>query len=223
IILFSHLPRLAGWSFAEIAFFYGSANIAFATSDMLVGHLDQFPATIRDGTFDLRLIRPAGSLFQVIASDLQLRRLGRVLQGVVVMIYAVWNVGIDWTAPKALMVPVMLVTGTVIYSSIWIAAITVTFFTVEARELANSFTYGGSFLASYPINIFGGWTRRFLAFVVPMAFVSYFPGLYILGHADPLHAPRFLQFSAPLVALITVLVAFRIWQFGVHHYQSTGS
>ncbi|MGH2443930.1 MAG: ABC-2 family transporter protein, partial [Chloroflexota bacterium] len=52
IILFSHLPRLAGWSFAEIAFFYGSANIAFATSDMLVGHLDQFPATIRDGTFD---------------------------------------------------------------------------------------------------------------------------------------------------------------------------
>lgn len=223
VILFTHLPRLAGWSLAEVAFFYGTANMSFALCDLIVGHLDLFPQMVREGTFDLILVRPMGSLFQVISSDLALRRLARVLQGFVVLLYAVSRLHVVWTAGRLGMLVVMIVTGTAIYAAVWITGATTAFWTVEMREITNAFTYGGSYLASYPINLFGGWVRRLLAFVVPMAFVSYFPGLYVLNHPDPLGAPAFLQFCTPLVALALALIARAFWGFGVRHYRSTGS
>jgi ABC-2 type transport system permease protein len=56
-----------------------------------------------------------------------------------------------------------------------------------------------------------------------MAFVSYFPGLVVLGRSDPLGTPDFLRFCTPLVALALALLASRVWRFGVRHYRSTGS
>ena len=223
LVLFSHLPRLAGWSLAEVAFFYGTANLAFALCNLALGHLDFFPQMIRDGSFDLMLLRPVGSLFQVISSDLALRRIGQILQGAVVLVYAVSHLHVVWTAPRLAMLLGTVAGGAVIYASVWIIGVTISFWTVEIKEITNAFTYGGSYLASYPINIFGGWARRLLAFVVPMAFVSYFPGLFVLDRPDPLGAPGVLRFCTPLVALGLALLAGRIWQFGVRHYRSTGS
>lgn len=223
VVIFAHLPRLSGWSLPEVAFFYGTANMSFAFADLFVGHLDSFPRMIREGTFDLILIRPAGSLFQVLTSDFAMRRLGRVFQGAIVLAVALSLLRIPWSPGRVAMLVIMIVSGVLIYASVWVIAMTVTYWAIDAREIANSFTYGGSFLASYPVNIFGGWLRQLLAFAIPMAFVSYFPGLYVLDHPDPLGAPRILQFCAPLVAVILSLLASRIWQFGVRHYRSTGS
>lgn len=222
-VLFTHLPRLSGWSLAEVAFFYGTANISFAICDMLVGHLDVFSQMIRDGSFDLYLVRPVGSLFQVLASELALRRIGRIGQGMAVLAYALAQLHLAWTPAKVLLLLLMIVSGTGIYAGVWIIATAVAFWTTDVREMTNAFTYGGSFLASYPINIFGGWTRRLLAFVVPMAFVSYFPGLSILDRPDPIGAPHVLRYCTPLVALAVLFIATRVWGIGVRHYRSTGS
>ena len=44
-----------------------------------------------------------------------------------------------------------------------------------AREVANAFTYGGNTMTSYPLNIFGPWLRRLLAFVIPLALRDVLP------------------------------------------------
>ena len=71
-----------------MALLYGIAAISFALTDLAIGHLDLFPQMIRDGTFDQILVRPLPSLFQVIASDFALRRVGKILQGVAVLVVA---------------------------------------------------------------------------------------------------------------------------------------
>jgi ABC-2 type transport system permease protein len=223
VVLFAHLPRLAGWSLPAVAFFYGTANMAFAISDLVVGHLDMFSNSIRTGAFDGVLVRPVGSLFQVIASDLALRRIGKALQGGIVLAYALSHLTVAWTPLRVFTLITMVITGAVIYSAIWVMGASIAFWTTEVREITNAFTYGGSFLASYPVNIFGGWTRRLLAFVVPMAFVSYFPGLIVLDRPDPLGAPIFLRYCTPLVALGLAVLAARIWRIGVGQYRSAGS
>jgi len=222
LILFENVPALGEWSVAEVALLYGVSTIAFSFADLAVGHLDEFPQLIRDGTFDLLLIRPRGTLFQVVASDFQLRRLGKTIQGLVVLGYALSAVGVDWSPGRIGMLVLMIVAGTVIFVSVWVIAITVVFWTVEGGEFANAFTYGGQFLAQYPIDIYGRWLRRFLAFVVPMAFVAYFPALYVLDKPDPLGLPGFLRFSSPVVAILTAGVAGLAWRFAVRHYRSAG-
>jgi ABC-2 type transport system permease protein len=223
LILFENVPALAGWSLHEVAFLYASTCISFALVDLVIGHLDLFPRMIREGTFDLVLVRPRGTLLQVIASDFALRRLGKAFQGVLVFGFALGGLDVDWNAGRVAMVGVMLVAGALIVAAVWIAGATIAFWTIDGGEFTNAFTYGGNFLTQYPISIYGDWLRRFLAFVVPMAFVCYFPALYVLDKPDPLGFPRALQFASPLVALAAAVVEGFVWTFAVRRYRSVGS
>ena len=222
LIVFANVPQLGGWSMPEVALLYGLATLSFAFTDLVVGHLDLFPQLIRDGNFDLLLVRPRGTLFQVVTADFQLRRLGKALQALVILAYALANLDIAWTADRVLMLPVAVATGALIFVCVWVTAICVAFWTVDAREAANAFTYGGQTFAQYPLGIYDRWMRRFLAYVVPLAFVAYFPAVYVLGKTDPLGLPPWLSLLSPLVAVGAAAVTFGVWQVAVRHYRSAG-
>jgi ABC-2 type transport system permease protein len=222
LVIFHNTHRLGVWSVREVAFLYAMSSISFALTDLLVGHFDQFPQRIRDGNFDILLVRPRSTLFQVIGSDFQLRRLGKALQGAVVFVYAVGSLAIPWDVGRIAMLVVMVPTAIVIFASVWTVGSCLAFWTTDGGEFTNAFTYGGNFLAQYPVDILGSWLRRFLAYIVPLAFVCYFPSLYVLDKPDPLGLPRLLEFSSPLVAAACVVVAAAAWRFAVRHYRSAG-
>lgn len=222
-VIFYHLPRLGGWTLGEVAFLYGTSYATFKVTDMAIGHLDQLPVQIQSGNFDLVMIRPLGALFQVLTSDFALRHLGSVAQGLLVFGVSLSLVEIHWTAGRVLVMAVMPLSGAVIFASVWVLGATTTFWTVRTMEMVNAVTYGGNALTSYPLNIYAGWFRRLFAFVVPLAFVNYFPALYVLDKPDPLGAPPVLRLLSPLVAALMALVAGQVWGFGVRHYRSTGS
>jgi ABC-2 type transport system permease protein len=222
LVLFENVPTLDGWTVQEVALLYGLAAISFALTDLVVGHLDLFPQMIRDGTFDQILVRPLPSLLQVVASDFSLRRVGKLAQGIGVLAVALVAVDVDWTPGRALMIPLAIASGTLIYSGVWIALATIAFWIVDAIELVNAFTYGGNFLSGYPITIFGRWLRNLVLFVIPIAFVSYFPALYVLDRPDDLGLPEALRYLSPVVGVVTAIVAMLIWENAVRHYRSAG-
>ena len=120
------------------------------------------------------------------------------------------------------MIPLAIASGTLIYSGVWIALATIAFWIVDAIELVNAFTYGGNFLSGYPITIFGRWLRNLVVFVIPIAFVSYFPALYVLDRPDDLGLPEALRYLSPVVAVVTAIVAILVWENAVRHYRSAG-
>jgi ABC-2 type transport system permease protein len=222
LVIFRNVPRLAEWSVHQVAFLYALSSITFAVTDMLIGQLDQFPQKIRDGTFDIVLVRPRGTLFQVIASDFALRRIARVLQGAIVLVYALSTLTIQWTVLRAIVLIVSVPSAIVIFSSIWVVGACIAFWTTDGGEFTNAFTYGGTTMAQDPFDIYSTWLRRLLGFVIPLAFVCYFPALYVLGKTDPLGLPRFLEFCSPAVAAASAIVAGLAWRLAVRHYRSAG-
>jgi ABC-2 type transport system permease protein len=223
LVIFQHLPFLAGWSLGDVAFLYGSSYVGFQFTDMAVGHLDHLPEQIQRGDFDMVLIRPLGSLFQVLTSDFELRRLGSISQGLLVFVIALTLVHIRWTLGRVLVLMLVPINGGAIFASVWVLGATTAFWTVRTMEIVNAFTYGGNQLTSYPMHIYAGWLWRLFVFVIPLAFVNYFPALYILGKPDPLGLPSAVRFLAPVVAVALVIVAGQVWNVGVRHYRSTGS
>jgi ABC-2 type transport system permease protein len=175
---------------------------------------------IRDGTFDLILVRPLPSLLQVVASDFSLRRVGKILQGAGVLVYALLHVDVEWSVPRAALLPLAIASGAVIYAAVWIALATIAFWIVDAIEFVNAFTYGGSFLSQYPISIFGRWLRGLVLFVLPLAFVAYFP-VRLLLDKDGI-GPAELGYASPLVAVVAALVAYAVWERAVRRYRSAG-
>jgi ABC-2 type transport system permease protein len=190
---------------------------------MLIGHIDMINLDIRSGQFDVVLLRPVSTLLQVMASDLALRRLGRIAQASAVLVYALAAADIPWNALRVVLVPVGIACGALIFGATFVLGGCLTFWTIGSAEVANTFTYGGNMMTSYPLNIFGPWLRRLLAFAVPLAFVTYFPGLYLLDKPDPLGFPTAFQFLAPVAALAFAAITGFAWRTSVRHYRSTGS
>ena len=222
LVLFENVDALDGWTLEEIALLYAIATISFALTDLVVGHLDLFPQMIRDGTFDQILVRPLPSLLQVLASDFSLRRIGKALQGGGVLVFALVRLELDWSPGKVLVLVGAVLAGTVIYAAVWVALATVAFWIVDAIEFVNAFTYGGSFLAQYPITIFARWLRGLVLFVLPLAFVAYFPALVLLDRESGLPLPAELGYLTWVVALVAALLANLVWTGAVRHYRSAG-
>jgi len=222
LVIFHNVPSLGAWNVHEVALLYALSSITFSCTDMVIGQLDQFPQKIRDGSFDIVLVRPRGTLLQVVASDFALRRVARVLQAAIVLVYALSTLSIAWTPIRMLVFLLAFPSGIVIFSSVWVVGACIAFWTTDGGEFTNAFTYGGTSMAQYPFDIYGSWLRRLLGFAVPLAFVCYFPALYVLRKPDPLGLPRFLDFCSPVVAALAALVAGFVWRFAVRHYRSAG-
>lgn len=153
LILFARFPSVGGWRVAEIGVLYGLTSFAFSLAEMIGHGFDApFELMMQRGTFDTVLARPLNSFFQILASDFQLRRLGRTLQATAVLIYAFNNLAIVWTLPKLLLIPLTIVSGTLIYLAILVIGATICFWTIKTPEVINIFTSGGEFLTDYPLS-----------------------------------------------------------------------
>lgn len=223
LAVFAQVDSLGGFTRDEVLLIYALAGISFGLADLAVGQLDDLPRWIRTGELDVLLARPLGVLPQLLTSDLQLRRLGRVAVGVVVLVLVLIQGQVAPTPLNVLLILTTPLIGATITSAVWVATCSVSFWVIEGREVANAFTYGSQLTTSYPITVFGPWLRRALCYAVPSAFVAYFPALALLDRPDPLGLPHALRYAAPLVAVAAVAVAALVWRTAVRHYQGTGS
>ncbi|TYB50851.1 transporter [Nonomuraea sp. PA05] len=221
LIIFANTTSLAGFSREEVLFLYGAANLAFTICDTFVSNLDRVSGHIKAGTLDTFLIRPVGAWIQLATDRFMATRIGRIIQAALVLGYAVAALGLGWE--RAWMIPVMVVTGVVIFASLWTIAGALQFVLTDAPEVVNSLTYGSSQLTQYPFSVYARDLVRGVTYVLPLAFVNWQPGLYVLGRDDPFGTPAFMRFLGPAAALVLALVAALIWRQGIRHYRSTGS
>jgi len=222
-VLFSKFARLRGWSLWEVGLLYALVHSSFALAELAARGFDTFARQIREGGFDAFLIRPFSPFFMTLCSDFHGRRVGRLAQALVVGFICCQKAGVVWTASKVAVFLSALAGGACFFVALFVIGATLCFWTVQSIELINIFTHGGIEAANVPISIYRRWFRSFFIFVVPLAWVNYFPALHILGRPDPLGFPPAVQWLAPLAGVAFLMLARLVWSFGVRHYQSTGT
>ncbi len=222
-IMFLHTHELGGYTLPEVAFLYSTSGVALGMADLLCGNIERLGVRVREGSFDVMLIRPIPALVQMSADQFALRRLGRITQSAAVFIWSMINLPVHWNAERIALVPMMLASGTVIFCGIFILGAAFQFVAIDAKEVMNAFTYGGNYLTQYPPTIFARDLVRTATLIIPLGFVNWMPTLRILGRPDPLGLPEFVQFFSPVAALLVGAVAAVAWRAGVRSYRSTGS
>jgi ABC-2 type transport system permease protein len=223
--IFQRFGSIAGWSLGEVAFLYGMVEASFGLMDMLFSGFDpqNFGKQVRLGRMDQLLLRPVNVTVQVFGSEFIIRRLGRILQGLIILGVAISMVEIQWTISKLVFIPVVFLSLVFFFGGLFMIGATITFWTYESIEVVNIFTYGGSEMMSYPMNIYQDWLRQFFTFVIPAIFLVYYPALYILDKPDPFNMPVYAPLLSPVVGCGVLLAAFLFWNHGLRHYQSTGT
>lgn len=216
--LLSRFHQVEGFTFSDILLCFAIVWMAYSLSETFARGFDHFAAMIGNGEFDRILVRPRGTILQVLGSKIEFTRLGRLCQSVLVFCYAIPASGIHWTADKILTLVLMVVSGFFVFSGLFVIYAALCFFTTEGLEFINIFTDGGREFGTYPLAIYGRGVLKFFTFVVPLALFQYYPLLYLLGRTEN-KAYRFL----PLLALLFLLPCRLLWRIGVRHFRSTGS
>jgi ABC-2 type transport system permease protein len=215
--LFSRFGSVGGWTLPEVALLYGTIDIAFAFADATSRGFDKLGDLLKAGDFDRMLVRPRSTVLQLLGYELQLMRIGRLAQGLAVLVWA--SGAIAWSAASVALL-VGAIGGTVcLFIGIVVLQATSAFWTIESLEVWNAFTYGGNYAGQYPMAIYSRWFQRFFTAIVPLACTTYYPVRAILGRdtLDAWHA------AAPLAGVAFLALALAVWRLGLRKHASTGS
>ncbi|MFZ2538923.1 MAG: ABC-2 family transporter protein [Oscillospiraceae bacterium] len=216
--MFERFSQVDGFEFSEVLLCFAVVLMAFSLAECFARGFDTFSSMIGNGEFDRIMVRPRNEIFQILASKMELSRIGRLIQAIIIFAYAIPTSGVDWTATKIITVLLMIISGIVIFSGLFIIYAALCFFTTEGLEFMNIFTDGGREFGRYPLSIYGSGVLKFFTYVVPLALFQYYPFLYLIGRSD-----NVLYMLFPLVGILFIIPCYAIWRIGLRHYKSTGS
>ena len=157
-------------------------------------------------------------MFQVLTSNLDISRLGRVFQAVLMLGYAIPASGIHWTADKILGLILMILGGIAVFTGLFILYAGISFFTLEGLEFMNIFLDGSREFGKYPLSIYGEGVLKLCTYVIPIALFQYYPLLYLIGRSENIGL-----IFLPLLGFLFILPCYGFFRYGLRKYQSAGS
>lgn len=217
--LFSKVTALKGWTFEQVLFIYGFSLVPLGLFNLTSVNLYRFSDTfIIQGKFDRVLLRPVGTLSQVMFEEFNVAGLNEVLLGTAVMIYAGIKMELAFGTSTVLGMLVLGPSASLVYTGVFLGITAVSFWHEDRMGLAPPI-YNVIRFSRYPMTIFGAPVRLFLTFVLPFAWVAFYPATWFIG------SPEFSRFAmfTPVVGVVVFTGAVLIWRAGTRNYTSTGS
>ncbi|MBQ6404801.1 MAG: ABC-2 family transporter protein [Bacilli bacterium] len=218
LALFSKFDHIKGFTLYEVLLCFAIIQFGFAFNEVFARGIDKFDELIIRGDFDRLLLRPKNIILQVLCSDSDFVKVSRLIQSILVLIVAIFHLNISWNLLKIFTLLLMLLSSCVIFFGIFLMAASYCFFTVQGLEVRNVFTDGGKHMAQYPIGVFSKGFVWFFTFIIPYAFVNYYPLLFFLGRNSSI----FYAFS-PLLVLLYLIPSIATFYLGMKRYSSVGS
>ncbi|MCC6811051.1 MAG: ABC-2 family transporter protein [Deltaproteobacteria bacterium] len=216
-VLYSNRKSVAGWTWPE-------ALVVVACFTMLKGclsgaiqpSLQAVVEQVRKGTLDFLLLKPADAQLLVSTSRFELWRTSDVVSGALVLVYALVQLGYTPSVGAVALMALLLVSAVAILYAIFIVVISLAFRFVKVDNLSYLFMsiYDA---ARWPASVFRGVFSFVFTFVIPLALMTTYPALALLGR---------LAVTDVLIALATAaaffLAARVVWLRSIRHYTSAG-
>lgn len=218
IALFDKFSNIRGFNVYEVLLCFSIVHFGYAFTETFFRGVDKFENLIIDGSLDRFLVRPRGILFQVLCSKISLIKAFRMLQAVIIMVIAIVNLDVTWNISKVIVLILMLIASALIFFGIFVLTASYCFITVQGLEVKNVFTDGGKHLAQYPISIYRKGIAFVFTFIIPYAFINYYPLIFFLDRTN-----NILYMLSPLLVFLFLIPCLLSFKIGLKHYSSTGS
>ena len=140
--MFQRFHEVKGFTYSEVLICYALVLVEFSLAEMFARGFDSFSGMVRHAEFDRVLVRPRNEVLQVLGSKFELSRCGRAFQAVILFVYGVMTVQIDWNLTRVLTVIFMLIGGAAVFSGLFMVYAALCFFTLDGLEFMNILTDG---------------------------------------------------------------------------------
>jgi ABC-2 type transport system permease protein len=217
MFVFGRTPDVAGWTLPETLL----VGAFFLVLQSLVGgivepNLGALVDGVRSGQLDYLILKPPDAQLVASFSRVAPARLWDLLGGIVVAAWAYRDLPAP-TLPAVAAAAGLLLAGVIAVYGLWILVICASFWFVRVdnlRYLLGSITDAGR----WPVSVYTGWVRVFLTVLVPVALVTSYPAMALLGRVD-----RALVLEAVATAIGMLVVSRLAWVSALKHYTSASS
>lgn len=217
-IIFEIRPSVGGWDRDQAMLVMSSFLILRALIEGIVSpNLNALVSHIRLGTFDFMLLKPIDAQLLASVSKVVPAKLIDLSAGMLIAAWSISRLDPVPTAGQIASGAAMLVAGAMTIYAIWLLISCIAFWFVRVDNL--TFLFSSIFdAARWPISVFRGWVRAALTFVVPVAIMTSYPALALLGLLDL--GPALFAWAMGLGSL---LVSRIVWRIALGHYSSASS
>jgi len=218
-IIFSGIPDLKGFSFAEVLFIYGFSLIPKSIDHLFFDNLWMVGYRIvRKGDFDKYLTRPINTLYHVLVENFCVDAFGEMLTCILLLGYAIPRLHLPfyWYTIPLLLVTVIF--ATMIYTSLKIMTAAISFWTKASGHITHMLYMTNDF-SKYPVTIYNKTVQTVITYVIPFAFTAYYPASYFLTGEYGL----FCIGGTVIAGSVLFLIAIFVWNRGLRAYESAGS
>jgi ABC-2 type transport system permease protein len=222
-IIVDRFNSIGGWSLSEITFLYGMRLTSHGIFYLCFSQLFDLDRVLISGEFDRFLVRPIHPLLQIFTRKLRVNCFGDLIGGIALLIAAAPRVAIDWTPLTIGFLVLAVIGGALVEGSVQITLSSLSFRFLNALAVRTTANEIFNQYGNYPQRIFPTALQYALTFLLPVAFVAWFPASALLDRTGDLIVPGWLAWLAPLVGLGAFLVALRIWHRASRGYQSSGT
>ncbi len=216
-VLFSMRSGVAGWSAHEAllvaGFFIALKGVLQGVIQPSLTHVVEH---IRTGTLDFLLLKPVDAQFLLSTSKLDLPRLVDVPAGLAVVGWALAHGAARPSLASFALASAILGCAAAILYGIWILVVSLAFRVVKIDNL--SYLIVSTFdAARWPSSVFRGALAVLFTFVVPLALMTTYPALALLGRITAAQVGTSLA-----VALGFLYLSRRVWLRSVRSYTGAG-
>ena len=215
---------LNGWNVYEMLFLFSLLFVTYGILILFFTGLRDFGHTVRNGGFDRFILRPRGLLFQIIFVNADwFAAIGHGGLGIVLFLISASKVGIVWSFGKAVYYLLAIFGGVLIQGAIFLLLATLNIYLLETGSLKELFYWNARKFAGYPVSIFHKAIQIGMIYIVPFAFVNYFPAQFLLRKEDMAAYPEIYLYLTPVLGIVLYLLAYVFWRYSLKYYKSSGN
>ncbi|MET0387619.1 MAG: ABC-2 family transporter protein [Polyangiales bacterium] len=216
--LFTIRDGVAGWTGNEmlivVGFFTAHKGVL---ASVIQPSLTQAVEHIRKGTLDFLLLKPADAQFMISTSKLEPAHAMDVLAGFVIIGWATVRAGFRPSLLDVALALALFLCGLTILYALWILVISLAFRVVKIDNM--SYLFVSLFdAARWPSSVFRGALAFLFTYVIPLALMTTYPALAVLGRVRAHDVGVALA-----VALGLTLTSRFIWTRSIRYYTGASS
>lgn len=217
-ILFKNFPSINGWTMYEMLFLYGFSLVALTPVQCFFDNNWNLRYSVKNGDFIKYCFRPINIFFYYISEVFDVKGLGQLAFGLGTLIFAWQHLSIPVSFVTIAQMILFLFAASLFMIAIMNFA-AATCFWIQNSGYIMVIVFRFKDFAKYPASIFNAVFRIIFTFVIPIAFIAYYPALVILR---PDSIPL-LSWLSPLIGLLFFYLSYRFWMRGARKYDGTGS
>jgi ABC-2 type transport system permease protein len=222
-VITQKFTTIGGWAFPELTVLYSLNLLTYAISGTLFWYTIYFlEGFVTTGGLDRYLVRPGGVIPQLMCQGFGSTFLGQIVVSLAFLLTQLIRIGGTLTWYRILYLVIALISGVLLQAAGVVATGALSFWILRSTPVGSIAYYDVRSFANYPLTIYPRLVKIVLTYILPWAFINYYPSLILLNRLQT-RGDLILGLAVPLVGGAAFAGAMLLFRKGLKRYASAGN